>query len=121
MALFWLHFMCWYFLLTEGAITLSQMSLLSAPSGFIKWHAKQIEAVFLIGQIFLQSILEELEFQKKEVLTEVIHRFHKVCLESGEVFNYLGLLIAYDDANTQAMRPNLRKKHWGAGLGSRMC
>jgi hypothetical protein len=37
-----------------------------------------------------------------------------------EVFKYLGWLIAYDDANTQAMRSNLRKAR-GAGLGSHVC
>ncbi len=30
-------------------------------------------------------------------------------LERVEVFNYLGRLIVYDDANTQAMRSNLRR------------
>jgi hypothetical protein len=30
-------------------------------------------------------------------------------LEQVEVFKYLGRLIAYDDANNQAMRSNLRK------------
>jgi hypothetical protein len=30
-------------------------------------------------------------------------------LERVEVFKYLGQLVAYDDANTQAMRSNLRK------------
>jgi hypothetical protein len=33
-------------------------------------------------------------------------------LERVEIFKYLGRLIAYDDANTQAMRLNLRKA-WG--------
>ena len=30
-------------------------------------------------------------------------------LENVEVFKYLGRLIVYDDANTKAMRSNLRK------------
>ena len=34
-------------------------------------------------------------------------------LERVEVFKYMGRLIAYDDADTQAMRSNLRKAPWG--------
>ena len=46
-------------------------------------HAKQIQAVLRIRQNFLPSILEELEFWKKEVPTEVIHHLRKVCLLSS--------------------------------------
>ena len=45
-------------------------------------HTKKIEAVLLIRQNFLPSILEELEFWKQSMPTEVIHRLRKVCLLS---------------------------------------
>ena len=86
-SLFRLHFICWYFLMTEGTITLSQISSLSAHLGIIKWriqmeYKQRIEAVLLIRQNFLPSILEELEIGKKPMPTEVIHRLGKVCLLS---------------------------------------
>ena len=39
-------------------------------------------------------------------------------LERVEVFKYLGRLIAYDDADTQAMQSNLRKACgcWARGV-----
>jgi hypothetical protein len=35
--------------------------------------------------------------------------WHREELEQVEVFKYLGWLIAYNDANNQAIRSNLRK------------
>jgi len=65
MSLFRLHFIWWYFLMTEGTIILSQISLLLAPSGIIKWCIQsEYKLFFLSGRISFHPSLRNLNLKK---------------------------------------------------------
>ncbi len=65
--LFRLHFMCWYFVMIEGTITLSQISLSSAPLGIRKWCMQsKYKLFFFSSRISFHPSLRNLNFGNRK-------------------------------------------------------